>query len=84
MEPIRGASVVSAGLSPTLFVADSTPHIERNSRRTPRLGSRCRLLEPSRAVKVLNRRRHDLVVQSAYPPLAEVRPARAVEARAVE
>lgn len=84
VEPISSVSVVSAGMSPMLVVADSTPHIEPNFRRTPGVGSRCRLLEPSRAVKVLNRRHHDLVVLSAHARLAKVRLARAVEARAVE
>lgn len=84
MEPISNVSVVSAGMSPMLFVADLTPLIELNSRRTPGVPSRCRRLEPSCAVKVLNRRHHHLVVLSAHARLAEVRLARSVEARAVE
>jgi hypothetical protein len=85
VEPISSVSVVSTGTSPMLFVADSTPHSEvLNSRRTPGVGLRCRLLEPSRTVKVLNRRHHDLVVLSAHARLAEVRLARAVEDSAVE
>jgi hypothetical protein len=85
VEPIRIVSMVSKGMSPMLFAADSRCHIEvLNARRRPGVGSRCRLPESSRAVKVLNRRHRDLVLQSAHARLAAVRLARALEKRAVE